>query len=94
MRAVAELNDECDSPDCRQRGIDLWRKIESRLEAGSRDWLAARLEVCQSLRRLHKESDCRKLLGVTRLLYPEIEDHELRREFDQLAAELKGVDSP
>lgn len=61
-----------------------WRQIESAEKKGSPEWLKARYHVALSLFRLGELKECRKLLRVTRLLYPKLGGPHLRRQFEDL----------
>ena len=47
-----------------------WRETERLYESGSNDWLRIRLESARTLHQLKRFDECRKLLNITRLLYP------------------------
>eukprot|EP00913_Durusdinium_trenchii_P028439 g26667.t1 len=67
-----------------------WRRIERSEKKGSREWLNARLQTALALYRLREFAECRKLLNVTRLLYPQLGDAELRRKYEDLIAKTKS----
>jgi hypothetical protein len=75
-------------PDAVREAKSLWRRLEALEQPGSPAWLKARLEVARCCQQLEELEECRKLLKVTRLLYPELGGSELKKQFDELAAEL------
>ena len=58
--------------------------MESQVKPGSLEWLEMRYQVARLCWRLGQTEECRKLLGVTRLLYPQLGDAELRTQYEQL----------
>lgn len=75
-------------PQALREAKSLWRRLEALEKPGSRAWLTARLQVARTAHQLGEYEECRKLLRVTRLLYPELGGEELRARFDQLEAAL------
>jgi hypothetical protein len=67
-----------------QRAKDLWVRIEQQEQPGSIEWLQARLEIAELLLRLDDAAGARKLLGVTRTLYPAMGTAELKIRSDEL----------
>lgn len=65
-----------------------WRRLEGTEEKGSRAWLTSRYKTALSLYRLREFVECRKLLKVTKLLYPQLGGAELKRKYDELTAKL------
>ncbi|MCA9080996.1 MAG: tetratricopeptide repeat protein, partial [Planctomycetaceae bacterium] len=61
-----------------------WSKLEQLEAPGSLPWLEARLEVLLSMQRRGHDADARKLLSVTRILYPQLGSPELKARFDSL----------
>ena len=76
------------SPASVREAKTLWRRVEKLEAPGSAEWLSARLEVARCCRQLEQIEEFRKLLGVTRVLYPELGGPELKRQFDELEASL------
>jgi tetratricopeptide (TPR) repeat protein len=74
--------------DAAREAKALWRRLENIENAGSAGWLSARLEVIRCCRQLKEIDECRKLLRVTRLLYPELGGAALKQQFDELEASL------
>ena len=67
-------------------------KLESLRQPGSRKWFEARYGVARTCFDLKQYGECRKLTGVTRLLYPELGGKEMRGKFTKLqqSAEKKS----
>lgn len=88
LRISAELLMECGTAECVRRAKKHWRQLESLENPGSRDWMQARYEVARCCLLLKQHDDCRKLLGVTRLLYPDRGGEKLRAKFEELERDL------
>jgi tetratricopeptide (TPR) repeat protein len=88
LRTLAELQLACDTRECLEQARKNWRKLESYEKAGSDAWMAARYHVTLSDYRMRKFNDCRKLLLVTRLLYPKSGTPEIRKGLAELQAKL------
>ena len=67
----------------------LFKELESKHPKGSTNFLSARHSRIQSLLLLKETQAARKLLGVTKLLYPQPEDASLKQKFLQLESQLK-----
>jgi hypothetical protein len=88
LKTVAELLTDCGTRDCLQNAMTQWRKLESMERAGEPAWMNARYRVVWCLFALKQHDDCRKLLAVTRLLYPALGGNELRGRFAELEKKL------
>ncbi|QDU40572.1 Anaphase-promoting complex, cyclosome, subunit 3 [Maioricimonas rarisocia] len=66
------------------RALQLWRQIESMSRKGTQPWLEARFHVAETLYELGRYEECRKLIGVTRLVYPELGGNELKQRYAEL----------
>lgn len=86
-RGIAELG----APDAVREAKSLWRRLETLEARGSTAWLAARLEVARCCQQLGELDECRKLLAVTRVLYPDLGGPDLKPQFDQLEAAVKSA---
>ena len=60
------------------------RRLESFEKPGTTEWLTARYHVALCTFQLAEYAECRKLLKVTKLLYPRLGGGELRRKFETL----------
>lgn len=90
LRTVAMLQTRIGTRDAYQAAKRHWRKLESLAESGSREWLEARYNVARSCLALGEYEECRKLIGVTRLLYPGLGDPELRQRFAKLQSDANA----
>jgi tetratricopeptide (TPR) repeat protein len=84
LKTVSQLLVECGTPECLESAKSHWRKLESAHKAGSQEWLNTRYHVAWCSFKLKEYNECRKLLGVTRLLYPDLGGDELRGKFTKL----------
>lgn len=90
LRGAAELLGELGSPAQRERAKTYWRRLESLEKTGSVPWLEARYQVAAVTLQLGQSDECRKLIQVTRLLYPELGNEDLRRRFAELELRLNS----
>ncbi|MCA9117524.1 MAG: hypothetical protein KDA79_20785, partial [Planctomycetaceae bacterium] len=68
---------------------ELWRRLEATHQPGSIEWLQARYEVASAACLLREYDECRKLIRLTRVLYPRLgDDPALREKFDRLSQKL------
>jgi tetratricopeptide (TPR) repeat protein len=88
LRGAAELLDDLGSPAQWERAKTYWRRLESLEKPGSVPWLEARYQVAAVTRKLGQIDECRKLLRVTRLLYPELGTADLKGRFSELERRL------
>ncbi len=84
QKTYGELLLNCGTRPCLLKAKDTWRTIESLETAGSEAFLQARYNVALSCYRLQQFAECRKLLGVTKLLYPPDNTTELGRKYTAL----------
>ena len=88
LKTVAELLTDCGTRECLQNAKTQWRKLESMERAGEAAWMNAQYQVAWCLFALKQHDECRKLLAVTRLLYPALGGDELRGQFAELEKKL------
>ena len=86
LTAYAEVLGRCATKECLQKAQATWRTLESLSPAGSEPWLWARYHLCQTLLDAGDDQACRKLLSVTKLLYPKLGSDALRARFVELEA--------
>jgi outer membrane protein assembly factor BamD (BamD/ComL family) len=84
LRRLTEVLSTCDRPECRAKAQSTWRKLEVALTPGSSDWFDARYHVAALALELDQRDECRKLIGVTKLLYPEMGGDASRAKFLEL----------
>ncbi len=89
LRTTAELLLRSPSKGALSRAKEAWRRLEAREKPGSPAWLEARYHVAASTLALGQIEECRKLVGVTRLLYPDLGNPELKQRYEELAAQLQ-----
>ena len=65
-----------------------WKKLQSTAKVGSPTWLNARLHIAECTLGLGEVTECRKLLRVTKLLYPELGGPQLKAAFKSLELSL------
>jgi TolA-binding protein len=86
LLAYARLLGKCGTDDCLKKALAIWQKLEAMYEAATPEWFAMRYETCRTLVLLHDPAEADKLLKVTRLLYPKIEDDQWQQKFADLEA--------
>lgn len=91
LRTAAELLTDSGQEQAWETAKTYWRRLEALEQPGSKAWLSARLQVAATCLKLGQTEECRKLLSVTRVLYPELGGPELKAEFDALQAEVDGT---
>jgi len=84
IRTVARLLTRHGQPSDLEKARGWWQKLESLERKGTREWLEARLALGESLLAAGQAAECRKLIRVTRLLYPELGGVDLREQFETL----------
>ncbi len=65
-----------------------WRRVESLTKPGSPEWLTARLGHITTSRKLDRLDEARKLLVVTKVLYPALGGGELQSRFAEIERQL------
>ena len=85
MTTVAGLYLQRGQPADLQHAREWWVKLEALEQPGSEPWLVARLEVIRIMVRQQDIAAARKLLGVTRILYPKAGSAELRQQYADVA---------
>ena len=88
LTTYAETLQTCSTRDCLQKAVTMWRKVAATQATGSIPWLTARLHECECLFELQEFAECKKLLSVTRLLYPKLGNDTLRDQFLKLEKRL------
>lgn len=71
-------------PEILERLRNVWAAVEAREHKGTPIWFEARLEIARILAREGALADCRKLIGVTRLVYPELGGEPYKSQFLEL----------
>jgi hypothetical protein len=86
-QAAAALLDSGD-PAAVKRARDYWRRLEKLETAGGESWLKARLKVIESDLALGDTAAAKKLLTVTRLLYPKLGGGDIKAGYDAAQHQL------
>lgn len=89
LRVVANLLVDCGTDACIGKAIGYWREIESSEKKGSREWLEASYSIARCSLKLKRLEECRKIVRVTRVLYPELGGPDLKSKFDRLERDLE-----
>jgi len=89
LRSAAELLSNARSREMLLKARTYWRKLEALNKPGSRQWLTARYHVALCNYRMAEYTECRKLIDVTKLLYPQLGGEALRKRFERLSADVK-----
>jgi len=88
LRTVARLLSECGTAPCVEKSLVYWRRIVAQEKQGSPEWLAGSYSVAWCCLQLKQYEECGKILGVTRVLYPDLGGPELRAKFEALQRAL------
>ncbi|WP_397571380.1 tol-pal system YbgF family protein [Schlesneria sp. T3-172] len=88
QRQLAALLSESPATDGQKLAQQLWRRVETLNKPGTTEWMTARYEVLQCYVRLNQLDEGRKLLEITKVLYPELGGKDLKPQFDALEKSL------
>ena len=88
LRAAADLLSGMDDPKQLRTAKTYWRRLEAAEKPGTSPWLDARWHVADVTLQLGDHEECRKLLRVTRLLYPDLGGPDLAEKYTQLEKRL------
>jgi predicted Zn-dependent protease len=72
------------SPEAAALAKQCWRRVESLTKGGSAEWFVARLEVLRACLQLNQVQEGRKLLQVTKVLYPDLGGKPLADQFEAI----------
>ncbi len=89
LLALARLLGDIDNVPTQVEALALWRAIEGLEQAGTDDWLIARAGVIHGLWLTGDHAEARRLLKLTRLLYPELKPPALKARFETLEEQLR-----
>jgi len=90
LRELARLFSESSNRDALQLAKQSWRRVEGLTKAGSPEWMQARLSVLQCCVRSGELDEGRKLLQVTKALYPDLGGGTLKDEYAAVERDLKS----
>jgi hypothetical protein len=65
-----------------------FRKLEGSFKSGTDEWMDARLHVLETAIVLKNFDEARKLLKITQLLYPNLENDDLKRRLSEASTAL------
>lgn len=94
QQALAESLTRSRQPDIQKIAVTVWRRLESFESPGSLAWLTARAHVIDALGWSGQTAEAEKLLNVTRVLYPSIEDPQLQQQYQELLQRWGQASSP
>ncbi|SFH84563.1 hypothetical protein [Planctomicrobium piriforme] len=89
IRSLIDVSKSQGLPADLKRAAELWQQLEKLAATGSPEWIEARIEQSALLLQMGDRAAARKLLGVTRTLYPQMGTPELRQRGDALWEQLK-----
>lgn len=89
IRQVALLLERCGTKECLRQAIPKWRELEAAEKAGTVPWLDARLHIIRALFESGDTDAAKKLIGVTRLLYPELGNDDLKKQYQELEQQIQ-----
>ena len=90
QKEIATLLGDFEPRECAMLSKQCWRRVESLTKQGSSEWLAARLGVITTAVQLNETTEARKLLSLTRLLYPELGGADLKARFEAVEQNLSA----
>lgn len=90
LRELARLFSESNNKEIVGLAKQSWRRVEGLTKAGSPEWMQARLSVLQCCVRSGELDEGRKLLQVTKALYPDFGSGTLKDDVAAVERELKS----
>jgi hypothetical protein len=89
LRAAAVLLSGLNKPAQLEKGRSYWRQLEKLEQHGSTAWFDARYELAAVTLKLKQPAEFRRLMSITRELYPELGGPELRQKFARLESQAQ-----
>ncbi|MDF1742117.1 MAG: tetratricopeptide repeat protein [Gimesia sp.] len=89
IRQVALLLERCGTKQCLQQASQKWQSLITAEKPGTLPWLDIRLHLIQTWFGSGNEAEAKKLLGVTRLLYPDLGNPDMKSRYDEMQSRLK-----
>lgn len=74
-----------------EQAYDSWKQLMGLEKRGTRGWLQARYELAACSLQLGRVEEARKLVGVTKLLYPDLGGADLRQRFTELETRIAAA---
>jgi tetratricopeptide (TPR) repeat protein len=87
-RELAESLSKCGTVACHRRALVHWRYLEGQSKQGTTDWLQLRAEVIESLVIVNQKDEAKRLISVTELLYPQINNESLKQRYAELKQKI------
>ena len=88
LTTIAELQIRCDMPEHYREAKQNWNTLAKLHPKGSVPWLNARYQTAYCAVMLKETAEAKKILGVTRLLYPDLGNADLKQKFTELERRL------
>jgi len=89
IKQVALLLERCGTKQCLQQASKKWQTLIATKKPGTLAWLDIRLHIIQTAFGSGNEAEAKKLLGVTKLLYPELGNAEMKSRYREAEARIK-----
>jgi len=90
LHEIARQLSEFEHRECQSLARTCWRRLESQSKPGTSDWLVARLGVISTSLNLKETADARKLISLTRVLYPDVTRGPHADRFHELERQAEG----
>ena len=90
QRELAQLLSKIPKTEAISLTKQCWRRVESLTKPGSQEWLTARKEVLTACIRLEQFNEARKLIQLTKVLYPDLGGEPLKAHFEAIERDLKA----
>lgn len=91
QRDLAIVLSEIPQQDAQNLAKQCWRRVEMLTKGGSPEWMAARLGILSACIQLKQVDEARKLLQVTKVLYPDVKPEILKARLNALESELQAI---
>ena len=88
QRAIAVQLSDTNDNDGLSLAQQCWRRVESLSPPGSPEWMTARLGALRATVKLKQTEEARKLLQVTKILYPDLGGEPFAGQFEALERDL------
>ena len=88
QRAIAVQLSDTNDNDGFSLAQQCWRRVESLSPPGSPEWMTARLGALRATVKLKQTEEARKLLQVTKILYPDLGGEPFAGQFEALERDL------
>ncbi len=90
LQLLAKTLSKCQTAVCIQKRQLYWRKLESIQKPGSQEWHRAHLELIDAAVEANDLPQARKLLGISKLLYPDLGGSELKQQYLRWERQLQN----